>query len=238
MRRLHVNIDHIATLRQARREAFPDPVEWAVRCLAAGADGITLHLRKDRRHIQDEDVVRMRAALKDIINLELSLDEEMVQIGLKSRAEAFCLVPENRQEITTEGGLDVRGEQERLRHVIPALQQTGGLVSLFIDPVEEQVVASSEAGADFIELHTGTYANSQGDERLKELKRIEAAAQRAVELGLRVNAGHGLDYDNVQPVAALPMVEELNIGFAIVARAVTTGVDEAVSKMRELIQLP
>ena len=229
--RLHVNIDHVATLRQARREAFPDPVTWALACEAAGAQGITCHLRKDRRHIQDGDLVRLRAELATLLNLELSLDPEMLGIALESGAEAFCLVPENRQEITTEGGLDVIAERGRLAECVPALAGTGALVSLFVDPDRAQLDASREVGAVFVELHTGPYANARGAQRDTELQRLTSAAEHAHSIGLRVNAGHGLDYDNLEPVAALPHLEELNIGFAIVARAVTTGVTEAVQAM-------
>lgn len=229
--RLHVNIDHVATLRQARREAFPDPLAWALACEAAGAQGITCHLRKDRRHMQDGDLVRLRAELVTLLNLEVSLDPEMLGIALESGADAFCLVPENRQEVTTEGGLDVIAERERLAECVPALAGTGALVSLFVDPDRAQLDASREVGAVFVELHTGSYANARGAQRESELERLRDAAGHAHDIGLRVNAGHGLDYDNLEPVAALAHLEELNIGFAIVARAVTTGVAEAVRAM-------
>ncbi|MEE8466954.1 MAG: pyridoxine 5'-phosphate synthase [Planctomycetota bacterium] len=229
--RLHVNIDHVATLRQARREAFPDPLAWALACEAAGAQGITCHLRKDRRHIQDGDLGRLRAELATLLNLEVSLDPEMLGIALESGADAFCLVPENRQEVTTEGGLDVIAERDRLAECVPALAGTGALVSLFVDPDRAQLDASREVGAVFVELHTGSYANARGAGRESELERLRAAAVHAHHIGLRVNAGHGLDYDNLEPVAALAHLEELNIGFAIVARAVTTGVAEAVRAM-------
>ena len=237
--RLHVNVDHVATLRQARREDFPDPVDWAVRCLAAGADGITCHVRKDRRHVQDADVHRLRAAFDAVLNLETSLDEEMLRLAEKSRADAFCLVPENRLEITTEGGMDVVREKARLAEAVPRLTEAGGVVSLFVDPDPTQLDACREVGAPFVELHTGAYANARGDERSAvrdaELERLRVATRHAIDIGLRVNAGHGLDYDNVRPVAALEGVEELNIGFAMVARAVFTGVDEAVESMRREI---
>lgn len=229
--RLHVNVDHVATLRQARRGVEPDPVRWALAAEAAGAQGITCHLRKDRRHIQDADVVALRAKIGTLLNLELSLDPEIVEIALESGAEAFCLVPENRKEITTEGGLDVVAERERLAAVIPRLQEKGGLVSLFVDPDTHQLEAAAELGAAFVELHTGSYANAAGPARDEELARLRAGAEAAHALGLRVNAGHGLDYVNVAPVAALPHVEELNIGHAIVAHAVTVGVDAAIGQM-------
>jgi pyridoxine 5-phosphate synthase len=231
-----VNVDHVATLRQARREAFPDPVQWALMAEEAGAQGITCHLRVDRRHIQDEDVVRLRGSIRTRLNLELSLDPAIVAIALASRADAFCLVPEARLEITTEGGLDARAERERLLRVIPALAATGAEVSVFVDPEPDQLEACAAVGAEFIELHTGRYAYTRGDARAAELERLQLAAERAHALGLRLNAGHGLDYDNVVPVARLPHVEELNIGFAIVARALFDGVHEAVERMNRLLQ--
>lgn len=233
--RLHVNVDHVATLRQARRGRFPDPVAWALLAERAGAHGITCHLRKDRRHVQDDDVRRLREAVGTLLNLECSLDREMVALARSSGADAFCLVPEGRQEITTEGGLDVRAERSRLDDVVPALAATGGIVSLFVDPEEAQIDVAREVGAAFVELHTGRYANATGAARERELARLHASAEHARSIGLRVNAGHGLDYDNVVPVAALPGVEELNIGFAIVAHAVEVGVERAVGRMRSLI---
>lgn len=231
--RLHVNVDHVATLRQARREAFPDPVAWALACERAGADGITCHLRKDRRHVQDEDVVRLRAELSTLLNLECSLDEEMLGLALTSGAEAFCVVPEKRSEVTTEGGLDCVQEHGRLLEAVPALTEAGGVVSLFVDPEPAQLDAAREVGAPFVELHTGAYANAApGPARELELERLARAAHHARSIGLRVNAGHGLDFENVGPVAALEGVEELNIGFALVARAVFSGVDAAVRDMR------
>ena len=236
MARLHVNVDHIATLRQARREAFPDPVAWALAAERAGAQGITCHLRKDRRHFQDADVARLRAEITTLLNLETSLDPEMIEHAFSSGADAFCLVPENRQEVTTEGGLDVGAELPRLREAVPALAERGGAVSLFVNPDPPQLDASREAGATFVELHTGRYANARGAARERELGRLHEAALHASAIGLRVNAGHGLDYDNVAPIAQLPRVEELNIGFAIVARSVWVGVAAAVSEMRALIE--
>jgi len=231
MVRLHINVDHVATLRQARQGAMPDPTEWALRAEAAGAQGITCHLRKDRRHLQDSDLRLLREQIATLLNLEASLDPEMVDIALGSGAEAFCLVPENRQEVTTEGGLDVRKERERLRETVPMLKEAGGMVSLFIDPEPEAILAATEVGADFVELHTGAYANAEGSLRAKELDRLVAAAEAAHSAGLRVNAGHGLDYDNVAAVARIPHVEELNIGHAMVARAVFVGVERAVEQM-------
>ena len=235
MPRLHVNVDHVATVRQARRETFPDPVAWAQAALDAGADGITCHLRKDRRHIQDADVERLRGKLKTFLNLELSLDAEMLAIGCESRADAFCLVPENRQEVTTEGGLDVVAERSRLLEAVPRLTDAGGLVSLFVDADREQIECAAEVGAKYIELHTGAYANASGDERARELERLQAASELAHSLKIGVNAGHGLDYTNVQPIAQLPHVEELNIGFAIVAEALSSGVANAIQSMKTLL---
>ena len=233
--RLHINVDHVATLRQARRGEFPCPIQWALAAEKAGAHGITCHLRKDRRHIQDADVIRLRGELQSTLNLELSLDTEMVALALKSGADAFCLVPEMRQEVTTEGGLDCKKEQARLRDVVPALTEQGGLVSLFVDPEPDQLDVARELGAPFVELHTGCYANRTGAAREQELERLMRASAHAQNIGLRVNAGHGLDYDNVSPVALMGGIEELNIGFAIVARAMFVGVAQAVEEMLELL---
>jgi pyridoxine 5-phosphate synthase len=235
MPRLHVNVDHVATLRQARREHFPDPVEWALWAESAGAQGITCHLRKDRRHIQDADLSRLRQRIRTLLNLECSLDDEMVTIALASGADAFCLVPENRAEITTEGGLDVRTEQVRVQRVVRELARSGGIVSLFVDADPKQLAAAADSGAPFVELHTGAYARATGDARKRELERLADGAAFARRRGLRVNAGHGLDYDNVAPVAAIEGVEELNIGFAIVARAVFDGAATAVREMARLV---
>lgn len=236
MPKLHVNIDHVATVRQARRETFPDPVEWALAAERAGAQGITCHLRKDRRHIQDDDVKRLRRRIETRLNLETSLDPEIIAIALKSGADAVCIVPENRQEISTEGGLDVRHEHKRLARAVPALAKMGAEVSLFVDPDIDQIEAAVLVGAEFIELHTGSYAHATGPRKKRELARLRDAALHARAIGLRVNAGHGLDYENVRPIAALPHVEELNIGFAIVAHALTVGVRAAVHEMSVLIR--
>jgi pyridoxine 5-phosphate synthase len=231
MARLHVNVDHVATVRQARRGSFPDPVEWALRAESAGCHGITCHLRKDRRHVLDADLPRLRARLRTLLNLECSLDEEMLKIASASGANAFCLVPEKREEVTTEGGLDVRGELARVRQAVTRVAATGGLVSLFVDPERDQLAAAADSGAPFVELHTGAYANASGDVRRRELDRLASAAAHARTLGLRVNAGHGLDYENTGAVAAIEGVEELNIGFAIVAHSLFVGVDAAVREM-------
>ena len=234
--RLHVNVDHVATVRQARRANDPDPAPFAQACEAAGAAGITVHLRKDRRHIQDHDVLRLREQVKSFLNLELSLDPGIVAFALESRADGFCIVPENRQEVTTEGGLDAVSERRRLSSLVPKLIDAGGLVSLFIDPEEDQLRASRDLGAEFVELHTGTYANAAGDERSAELGRLIRASETALSLGLRVNAGHGLDLLNVAPIAQLPGAEELNIGHSIVARSLMVGASEAVREMLAAIQ--
>ncbi len=236
MARLHVNVDHVATVRQARREAFPDPLLWALEAEKAGADGITCHLRKDRRHIQDADVARFSQSLSTLLNLESSLDPEMIDIALMTRPDEVCLVPENRTEITTEGGLDVVAERRRLEPVVARFRERGVLVSLFVDADERQLEASAELGADFVELHTGSYANAPlGAKRDACLERLFAGARYAHEAGLRVNAGHGLDYDNLEPMLALPFVEEFNIGFAVVAHSLFVGVHEAVSRMKDLV---
>ena len=231
--RLHINVDHVATLRQARRECSPDPIAWALAAERAGAHGITCHLRKDRRHIQDADVRALRERIATLLNLETSLDPEMVALALESGAEAICIVPENRAEVTTEGGLDVLAERGRLTEAVPAFAERGALVSLFVDPEPAQLAAAAELRVPFIEIHTGTYANTPAgsSERAAELKRLVDAARVARELGLRVNLGHGLDYDNVAPVARIEGLEELNIGHAIVARAVFVGVEAAIGEM-------
>jgi len=242
--KLGVNVDHIATLRQARREAFPDPVEAAVEALKGGADGIVCHLREDRRHIQDHDVFRLRK-LKTRLDLEMALTEEMVKFALKVKPDMVTIVPERRQEITTEGGLDVKSkiksQKSKIKEFINKLKSVGIIVSLFIDPEIEQVEASAEAEADFIELHTGRYAQAsyvKGKTKAirEELKKIIKAAEYAQSLGLRVNAGHGLDYHNVKEIVKIPQVEELNIGFSIVARAVFVGMKRAVEEMKEAVR--
>ncbi|MFT5735234.1 MAG: pyridoxine 5-phosphate synthase [Planctomycetota bacterium] len=235
-RRLHVNVDHVATLRQARREAFPDPVEWALRCEAAGAHGITCHLRSDRRHMQDADIHRLREAVTTLLNLESSLDESMLRIAEGSGADAYCLVPENRLEITTEGGLDAIRERPRLTDAVARLKEAGGLVSVFMDPEPAQLDVALAVGAPYVELHTGAYANATGAVRAAELERLTSATAYARSIGLRVNVGHGLDFENVQAVAAIEGVEELNIGFAMVARAIFEGVDPTVKEMLRLIE--
>ncbi|MEZ5978651.1 MAG: pyridoxine 5'-phosphate synthase [Planctomycetota bacterium] len=229
--RLHVNVDHVATVRQARRAAVPSPTEFALLCEEAGAHGITVHLRKDRRHVQDQDVVELRARVTTFLNLECSLDEEMLGLAADSGADAFCVVPENRQEVTTEGGLDVVAERERLAKAVPRLTKAGGIVSLFVDPDEAQLRAALDLGAPFVELHTGSYANAKGDAKAAELQRLVDAAALGRKIGLRVNAGHGLDLANVGAVAAIEGLEELNIGHSLVGRALMVGAREAVREM-------
>lgn len=233
---LGVNIDHVATLRQARGGRAPDPLLAALVAEQWGADGITLHLREDRRHIQDRDVAAMRSALQTRMNLEMAATAEMLAIALKVQPQDVCLVPERRAEVTTEGGLDVAGQQQVIAEACGRLAAGGIRVSLFIDPDDSQVDAASRAGAAVVELHTGAYAEAEGPERGRELARLAAAAKRAAGAGLVVNAGHGLDYHNVQPVAALPELAELNIGHAIVARAVMSGMGPAVAEMKRLMQ--
>lgn len=235
MPKLHVNVDHVATVRQARRITKPDPIDWALLAEKAGAHGITCHLRKDRRHILDPDVAALRRKVSTLLNLEASLDPEMVEIALASGADELCIVPENRMEVTTEGGLNAVSERGRLGELLPRCRDKGILVSLFLDPEADQLEQAAELESDFIELHTGAYANAEGGERERELERLRASAEHAHALGLRVNAGHGLDYDNVRPVAALPHLEELNIGHSIVARSLFVGVETAVREMLQLI---
>ncbi|RAU35742.1 MULTISPECIES: pyridoxine 5'-phosphate synthase [Pseudomonas] len=232
---LGVNIDHVATLRQARGTRYPDPVKAALDAEEAGADGITLHLREDRRHIQERDVRLLRDLLQTRMNLEVALTPEMLAFAQEIRPEHVCLVPERREELTTEGGLDVLGQVQRIRDAIAALPASE--VSLFIDPDLQQIQAAKDSGAPVIELHTGRYAEAETQEaQAHELQRLARAVEFATGLGLVVNAGHGLHYHNVQPIAALPGINELNIGHAIVAQAVFVGFKQAVRDMAELIR--
>jgi pyridoxine 5-phosphate synthase len=235
MPRLHINVDHIATLRQARRTTEPDPVYAALLAEQAGADGITLHLREDRRHIQDRDLELCRRMLQTCLNLEMGATDEMLAIALKQRPEICTLVPEKREEVTTEGGLDLIATQDKLRQILPTLQGAGIRVSLFIDPTPAQIEMAQKLGADDVELHTGEYANASGLEQQKELKRLKAGATLAAGLGLQVNAGHGLTYFNVRPVAAIPELSELNIGHSIISRAAYVGIGQAVREMIALL---
>ena len=234
---LGVNIDHVATLRQARRGRYPDPLYAALAAEEAGADSITLHLREDRRHIQDRDVTIMRDALQTRMNLEMAVTEEMIRIAQKTLPQDCCLVPESRQEVTTEGGLNILEKDTRISDAVRALGASGIRVSLFIDPDPAQIEAAQRVGAPVIELRTtGAYAGSTGAARAREFERIQTAARFADRLGLIVNAGHGLNYQNVGPVAAIPEIVELNIGHAIVARAVIDGLAKAVRDMKELMR--
>jgi len=232
---LGVNIDHVATLRQARRGRYPDPVHAALAAEMAGADSITLHLREDRRHIQIQDVRTARDLLKTHMNLEMAVTDEMLDIARVVRPSDCCLVPERRQEVTTEGGLDVAGQVQRIKEATAVLMGQGIRVSLFIDPDPPQIEAAAQAGAPVVELHTGAYAESAGSRQAAELQRLRAGAHLASSLGLTVHAGHGLHYHNVQPVAAIPEIVELNIGHAIIARAVFDGLTVAVREMKALM---
>jgi len=232
---LGVNIDHVATLRQARRGRLPDPVHAALTAETSGADSITLHLREDRRHIQDHDLRALRGLLKTRMNLEMAVTEEMLRIACEVRPADVCLVPERRAEVTTEGGLDVAGAVGRIRAAVAALSAAGSRVSLFIDPDEAQLEAAVAVGAPVIELHTGAYAEAEGGAQALQLARLATAARRARALGLTVHAGHGLDYHNVQPVAALNDIVELNIGHAIIAHALFVGLAQAVREMKALM---
>jgi pyridoxine 5-phosphate synthase len=232
---LGVNIDHVATLRQARGGRAPDPLLAALVAEQWGADGITLHLREDRRHIQDRDVRALRGALQTRMNLEIAATPEMLAIALEVQPRDVCLVPEKRTEVTTEGGLDVTAQPAAIADACRRLAAGGIRVSLFIDPDAAQVDAAARAGAPVVELHTGAYAEAEGAGRARELARLVEAARRATAAGLTANAGHGLDYHNVQPVAAIPELVELNIGHAIVSRAVMSGLGRAVAEMKRLM---
>jgi pyridoxine 5-phosphate synthase len=232
--RLYINVDHVATVRQARRTDEPDPTDAAVLCEAAGADGITAHLREDRRHIQDFDLERMRPAVR-VLNIELATSEEIVGITCRLRPYQATLVPERREEITTEGGLDLRDPGSKLRETIRRLDQAGIRISLFVDPDPATLDRAKDLGVPAVELHTGRYANSwrRSGQALEELRR---AARHAADMGLFVHAGHGLTYANVVPVAAIPEVEELNIGHSVISRAVMVGMPAAVAEMHRLVK--
>ena len=235
---LGVNIDHVATVRQARGGAHPDPVRAALMAEEAGADSITLHLREDRRHsAQGQDVATLRPLLKTHMNLEMAVTEEMIAIALKARPADVCFVPERRAEVTTEGGLDAAGQSARIARAVAQMSAAGIRSSLFIDPdLQLRVEAAAALGAPVIELHTGAYAHAQGAAQQAELARLIACAQRAAALGLTVNAGHGLNYQNVQAVAAIPEIVELNIGHALIGHAVFVGLTAAVREMKALMQ--
>ena len=234
MMRLYINVDHVATVRQARRASEPDPLEAALLCEAAGADGITAHLREDRRHIQDHDLERLRPAVS-VLNVELATSQEIVNLTCRLRPYQATLVPERREEITTEGGLDLLRSGGRLRETIRRLDESGIRISLFVDPDLATLDAAKDLGVPAVELHTGRYANTwrRSDEALDELRR---AARHAADMGLFVHAGHGLTYQNVQPVAAIPEIEELNIGHSVIGRALMAGMPAAVQEMARLVK--
>ena len=233
--RLGVNIDHVATIRNARGGDHPDPVRAALIAAAAGADGITAHLREDRRHITDGDIDRLMAEIDLPLNLEMAATEEMLEIALRHRPHAACIVPEKREERTTEGGLDAAGQHNVLAYYVDKLGSANIRVSLFIEPSEEQVEAAVRLRAPVVEFHTGRYAHLSEDQRATELKRIADCAALAVKNGIEPHAGHGLTFDNVQPVAAIPQLAELNIGHFLVGEAIFTGLDDSVRRMRELM---
>lgn len=232
---LGVNIDHVATLREVRGTSYPRPAEAAVIVENAGADSITVHLREDRRHIQDSDLGAIKAVMRTHMNLECAVTDEMLGIAIATAPSDVCLVPEKREELTTEGGLDVSGQLDRIGDACTRLAQAGIRASLFIDPDPAQLDAAVAAGAPVVELHTGRYAEAEGDAQRRELERLVQAARYGDTLGLTINAGHGLHYDNVQPVARIGQIAELNIGHAIIARAVFDGLAHAVSEMKRLI---
>lgn len=233
---LGVNVDHIATLRQARGTNYPDPAHAASVAEHAGADGITIHLREDRRHIQDRDVYVMAKTIQTRMNLETAVTDEMIAIALEVKPEYVCLVPEKREELTTEGGLDVAGNIEKIKTATKTLTDAGIKVSLFIDPDKTQLDAAKACGAPYVEIHTGAYADANNEiEQHKELEHIRQGVKYAANLGLIVNAGHGLNYHNVKPIAAMPEIYELNIGHAIIARAAIDGLDKAVRDMKRLM---
>jgi pyridoxine 5-phosphate synthase len=233
--RLGINIDHVATLRQVRRARYPDPIHAALLAEQAGADSITVHLREDRRHVQDDDVFRMKDLLQTHMNLEMALSDEMIAIARRVRPADVCLVPERRAEVTTEGGLDVCGQVEKLREACGVLAAAGSRVALFIDPEARQIEAAAQAGAPCIELHTGAYCSASGGSRALELERLRSATRLAATLGLEIHAGHGLNYQNVQPIAAISDIVELNIGHAIIARALFSGLAPAVREIKALM---
>jgi pyridoxine 5-phosphate synthase len=230
---LGVNIDHVATIRQARRTVEPDPIAAAVLAELAGADGITAHLREDRRHMQDRDIRLLRETVRTHLNLEMAATAEMVQIALEIKPDYVTLVPEKREEVTTEGGLDIAGQLDRMKSVVDTLQSAGIPVSLFIDPEPAQIDAAAQVNAKFIELHTGRYAEAKEPILVaQEIANLAQGCELAVAAGLRVNAGHGLTYWNVRPIACLPGMEELNIGHSIISRSVLVGIDRAIREMK------
>ena len=235
MIRLGINVDHVATVRQARMANYPDPVEAALLAEKGGADGITVHLREDRRHIQERDVEQLRAKAATKVNLEMAVTPEMVALAERLPPDDACFVPEKREELTTEGGLDAVTHAAKVSDAVERLQSCGVHVSLFIDPVRAQIECAKKIGAHAIEIHTGTYCNANASTRENERAAIAQAASLAASLGLEVHAGHGLDYENVLPIASIPEIVELNIGHSIIARAVIVGIEQAVREMKELL---
>jgi len=235
--RLGVNIDHVATIRNARGGTHPDPVRAAEMAVRAGADGITAHLREDRRHISDDDIDRLRRLVDAPLNLEMAATEEMLAIAVRHRPHAVCLVPERREERTTEGGLDAAAGTAHLAPIIRALREAGCRTTLFIEPAPTQVEAACAVGADAVELHTGAWCHASGERRQAELQRLDHAAKLAVSLGIECHAGHGLSYDNVGPVAAIPEIVELNIGHFLIGEAIFLGLEESIARMRTAMDL-
>lgn len=237
MAKLHVNIDHVATVREARKGHEPNPISAATLAELAGADGITAHLREDRRHIQDRDIRLLRETVTTILNLEMALSPEILKIALEVRPDEVCFVPEKRNEVTTEGGLDAVKDVARLKEFIPALQERGILVSLFLDAEPKQIECAKSVGADFVEIHTGPYAHAHGTEIADHLQKIRECVELGRKIGLRMNAGHGLNYKNVTSIARIPGIEELNIGHSIIARSIFVGFPEAVREMKRLLTI-
>ena len=235
MLRLGINVDHIATVRQARQAEVPDPVEAALLAEKAGADGITVHLREDRRHIQERDVILLRERVTTKLNLEMAVTSAMVSFAEQLRPDDACFVPEKREELTTEGGLDIVAHRQKIHEAVKRLQDRGIRVSLFVDPEAKQIEASKEVDAHAVEIHTGVYCNAAGADREKVREAIVSAVSLAHRLGLEVHAGHGLDYNNVLPIAQIQQIVELNIGHSIIARAVIVGIEQAVREMKELL---
>ena len=234
---LGVNVDHVATVREARKDVEPDPVKAAELAIKGGADGITVHLREDRRHIQDKDLIEVRKRVKKVeLNLEMAATGEMVRIALRVRPDMVTLVPEKRAELTTEGGLDLKKSGKKIKKAIDVIQGKGIPVSLFINPAIADVEISKQLGATMVEIHTGLYSNAKGKKQIEELKRVKKAVSRAHEIGLLVNAGHGLNYTNVKKIAAIKAIRGLYIGHSIVAMSVYTGIQKAVKEMKELIE--
>ncbi len=234
MMRLGINVDHVATVREARKIDIPDPVEVALLAETGGANGITVHLREDRRHIQERDVERLRERLATKLNLEMAVTPEMLEYAERIRPDDVCLVPEQREELTTEGGLNVIAHRAKVKETVDRLQGAGIHVNLFIDPQTKQIEVSREIGAHGVEIHTGQYCDASGD-RKRELEEVKSAASLAHRLGLEVHGGHGLNYDNVLPIVAIPEIVELNIGHSIIARAIMVGMERAVMEMKNLL---